>query len=251
MAKKKVNKFREPNKLTPTNYGAIEQNLYALILRKISISVWSEKKQNTFFLNKEIVLPIDELLFWFNCSKSNLTNNVAPAAKAMISKPLIYDNGVNNYNIKFLDYVEYYSNSGLHIKVNENAINVIKEDIPRDYSEIDINHYFKLTGKYSRRLLKIISQWKSIPNKVITLEFDEYRKILGVPENKYNRTESFIKNCISQPMLDVISCSSGEWVAFDDENKGYELHRKGRSFNSIKIMLKKGVAEEEKEDLPF
>ncbi|WP_318511145.1 replication initiation protein [Photobacterium leiognathi] len=250
MTKKKINKFREPNKLTPVNYGAIEQNLYALILRQISISVWAEKKQNTFFSNKEITLSIDELLFWFNCSKSNLANNVAPAAKSMVSKSLIYNDGVNDYEIKFLDSVEYYSNSGLYIKVNANAIGIIKEDIPKDYSEIDITHYFKLKGKYSRRLLKIISQWKSIHNKVITLELDEYRKILGVPENRYHRTESFIKNCISQPMLDVISCSSGEWTAFDDEKKGYELHRKGRSFSSIKIMLNKD-ASEEKNDLPF
>ena len=243
-------KFREPNEITPYEYGVLEQNIYALILCRLSILVWIEKKKGiTPPQNREMNFPIDELLSRFNCSESNLKNNVSRASKSMIDKYVAYSNGRTTDKFKLLESSEYHSNSGLHIKITHRALGIIKEGIPRNYSEIDANHYFSLNGKYSRRVLKIISQWKLTKNKVLVLDIDNYREILGIPDDKYLRMESFIRNCVVSPIRDVINSSNGQWEASDKDQKGFILYRQGRSFKKIQLMMQ--YKSEEDTDLPF
>lgn len=255
MADKKFHhKFREPNLLSPIDYGVLEQDIYALILSRISVSVWAEIKHNVQYKsnNRSFEFSIDEMLTRFNCSESNLRNNVAVAAKLMIDKKLIYEGDSEVRHVSLLDSSEYHSNSGLFVTINTDAMAIIRKEISRNYSEIDANHYFKLSSKYSRRLLKIVSRWKRHSDKIITLDLLEYKKILGVDNSKYERMESFIRNCVRSPINDLLSHSNGDWTPFDDDKNGYIMHRRGRSYQTIQIMLKCTVnSNDNDDDIPF
>ena len=232
--KNRLTKFREPNNIIPVAFTAIEQDIYALILCELSKESWASKHKDTTinFVDNLIEFSITELKDYFDCSLSNLSKNVRSASNSLCVKEIniTLDDG-NNKNIKLLDSCEFHINSGLHIEVNKEAKELIFKFISNNYSEIDLNLYLNLKSKHSKRLLKFISQWKMTKFKTNEIKMSKYRKSFSIDENKYLRTEAFIRKCIDEPIKEILNKSDNQWILKDE--KGYLLKKEGRKIGSI------------------
>ena len=231
---KKLEKFREPINVFPTELTASEQDVFALILCEISKIVGFNKKSTTIE-KKEIPTKFEftekELVRLFGWSKNNIRMTLEPAAKKLQATQIgcSVDDGFEYFSP--LGYVSYVQGGTFVLEVVSTVANRLAENIVSGFSEIDFRLFVRLSGKYERRLLKLLSQWKG--KKEIILSIDKFRELLGIPTSKYKTFANLRRRVIEPAFKDIISKSNGVWSATDKNNLGFELLKNGRYYTDI------------------
>ena len=240
---KALDKFREPVNVFPTNLTAAEQDIFALTLCEISKVVGYNKKAEKSNNELKLIPSVfefseDELMRLFNCSKSNLIKTLKPAALSLKNQEVGYSDNDGFDYFSPLARVSYRKGQPFRVEMLPSVAELIADNVQAGFSEMDFRLFVSLSGRYERRILKLLSQWKTSPNKKIKLTIAEYREIVGVPDGKYKAFDNFRRKCVESTFADIIEKSGGIWTATDKDGKGFELIKKGRSYTHIEFKVK-------------
>lgn len=248
---KKIEKFREPLALYPTGLSAKSQDMLALVLRELSkISGHNRKEAKKAERDENYspkILPIPESYFFseeeimqvFDCSIKDIVRTLGPAADHLMSQIINFWAGDDTrlrkrHLVRSADYVR---GGKLEIVLEKIVAEVMYEEIGERFSEMDLRLFVSLSGKYERRLLKLLSKWRGMAQGAPKIAFSDYRREIGVGEDTHTRPDAFRKYCIIQPIEDIIKKSDGMWTPTDKDGKGYELFKTGRKFTHVRICL--------------
>jgi plasmid replication initiation protein len=236
-------KFREPDHIFPACLSSKEQDIFALLLCEISkdkakldslIREGDKKKISEFKHKTTFSFTTDELSNVFNCTKSNVRMVLEPAAISLMQKDVGYSDSSGFDFFHPISRVRYVDG----ILICEMLPSVIEMIVNyKAFSEIDFKLFISLNGRYERRILREISQWKNI-EKELVFTIDEFKSRLGIKDGQYSIFSNFKKRCIDEPIKDILLKSNGTWIATDENNLGYELIKSGRSYSHIRLKLK-------------
>ncbi|WP_256385196.1 replication initiation protein [Photobacterium toruni] len=248
---KQLDKFREPIAVFPERLTASEQDVFALALCEISKSVaYNQIAKKNGSDQKEIpyIFEFSEkiLIDLFQCSKDNLRKTLEPAARSLLNANVGYSNKHEFDYFSPLVRVRYVVGDKFIIEMAKSISELIAENIQSGFSEMDLKLFVSLSGRYHRRILKILSQWKTVPNKTIRFTIDEFRNAIGVPDDKYKRFQHLKSICMEEPFKDIINKSNGVWTATDKNGAGFELDKVGRSYKYITFKMKYNAVKSEK-----
>lgn len=244
---KKLNKFREPINVFPASLGAAEQDVFALVLCEISKVVGfnsTQIKQCDDFEKKPIPYQFEfseeELTTLFQCSVDNLRKTIEPAAKSLVKREVSYSSERGFDVFSPIARARYNMGQPFFIEMAPSVAELLAENVEAGFSEIDFKLFVSLSGRYERRLLKALSQWKHNPSKEIKFKIQDYRDYIGLEDGEYQRTEALVRKTIKKPISDIIEKSEGCWVPTDPEKKGFLLTRegKGRAYTHVTLKLR-------------
>ena len=247
----KVEKFREPLGLYPTGLGARAQDMFALVLRELSkLSGHNRKELVKASKNEDYspkILPIpescvfseEEIMRVFDCSAKDIARTLHPAARSLTTHPVDLKAGIEGDfdEVTLLRRAKYTKGGELEILIEEDIAKILYEEIGERFSEMDLKLFISLSGKYERRLLKLLSKWRGLSQGAPKMKFEDYRQELGIPDGKYTRPDFFRNRCIVDPIKDIIEKSDGMWIPTDPEGKGYQLFKTGRKFTHVRFCL--------------
>lgn len=231
---KKLNKFREPINIFPQKLSASEQDIFALILCEISKIVGYNKKKAEGEgkpIPTQFVFTEKELVTLFGCSKDNIRMTLEPAARKLQNTQIGYSSNDRFEYFSPIAYVSYIQGQSLSLEVSPTIAERLATNVVSGFSEMDFRLFVKLSGKYERRLLKLLSQWKG--KKEIKLSIKEFREHLGIPSSSYKLFSNLRRSVIEPAFNDIISKSNGVWVACDRELCGFELVKTGKTYTDI------------------
>ena len=125
-----------------------------------------------------------------------------------VSIEINYKDGFDLYTV--FQHIKYKEKKGLHIKFNEDMRDFIL-DIYKGYkkygfTKIEMQQIFMLDSTYAMRLLEILLQYSGEKKKGIihrTLNLDELRNRLNVPENSYKTMSNFRSRALDLPIKEI------------------------------------------------
>ncbi|HCE5184929.1 replication initiation protein [Vibrio parahaemolyticus] len=244
---KKLSKFREPINVFPAALSAAEQDVFALVLCEISKVVGFngiQAKQSDEFEKKPIPYQFEfteaELTGLFQCSVDNLRKTLEPAARSLVRRDVSYSSDQGFDVFSPISRVRYHMGQPFFIEMSPSVAELLAENVEAGFSEMDFKLFVSLSGRYERRILKALSQWKHIPSKEVKFTIKEFRDYIGLEDGEYQRTEALVRKTIKKPISDIIEKSEGCWVPTDPEKKGFALTRegKGRAYTHVVFKMR-------------
>lgn len=239
---KKLIKFREPINVFPACLSAVEQDVFALVLCEISKVVGFNNSLPQDQDKKPIPYHFEfseaELTGLFQCSVDNLRKTLEPAARALVKCDISYSLEAGFDVFSPVSRVRYHKGQSFFIEMSPSVAEFLAESVESGFSEIDFKLFVSLRGRYERRLLKALSQWRRNPEKEIKFEIQAYREYIGLEKSEYQRTEAFVRRTIKDPIADILTKSRGFWVATDVDKKGFILTREGKRNAYTHVILK-------------
>lgn len=129
--------------------------------------------------------------------------------------------------------VEYLIGTGSFVvKINEDAMPYFFE-LKNNFTMLHLKSVLSCTSKYAKRLYAIACQWRSVGS--VTFEISELKRILGLINKKGE--EQFER--ISEFKTKVLEIAAKQINEFTDINISFELIKRGRSFQKVKLLIDK------------
>ena len=129
--------------------------------------------------------------------------------------------------------VEYLIGTGSFVvKINEDAMPYFFE-LKNNFTMLYLKSVLSCTSKYAKRLYAIACQWRSVGS--VTFEISELKRILGLINKKGE--EQFER--ISEFKTKVLEIAAKQINEFTDINISFELIKRGRSFQKVKLLIDK------------
>lgn len=114
----------------------------------------------------------------------------------------------------------------LRISVTKQAASYML-DYSKGFSEIDLRLLLSFKGSYEKRILELISRFKSID---YSTSLSELCLMLGTDFKKFSRFEVFKNIVLINPIKSIVKKSNGLWLIKDGFKDGFTISRKGRSY---------------------
>lgn len=129
--------------------------------------------------------------------------------------------------------IEYLIGTGSFVvKINEDAMPYFFE-LKNNFTMLHLKSVLSCTSKYAKRLYAIACQWRSVGS--VTFEISELKRILGLINKKGE--EQFER--ISEFKTKVLEIAAKQINEFTDINISFELIKRGRSFQKVKLLIDK------------
>lgn len=129
--------------------------------------------------------------------------------------------------------VEYLIGTGSFVvKINEDAMPYFFE-LKNNFTMLHLKSVLSCTSKYAKRLYAIACQWRSVGS--VTFEISELKRMLGLINKKGE--EQFER--ISEFKTKVLEIAAKQINEFTDINISFELIKRGRSFQKVKLLIDK------------
>ncbi|MCT7639123.1 replication initiation protein [Aliarcobacter butzleri] len=156
-----------------------------------------------------------------NFSQEEITNKdyITNLCMSIMSKPFKIYNGVFNW---FSGLV--YKNGVIEYAFDKRLKPFLLE-LKDNFTRYQINDVLKLRSSYSIQVFELLTQYKTIGNRSLTME--EFREILCIPE-KYRNPD--IKRLLDAIQKDLKENTQIEF--------NYEIEKLGRKFNKIHFNIK-------------
>lgn len=190
LSAKRLETFSEPNNFYPANLTATEQDIFALALCEISKVVGFNKKQEKKG-GEQKPIPFEfefsegELAKLFKCSKSNLYNTLLPAADMLRKRDIRFALDDRFFSFNLISGAEYNQGDTFKVEIPKRVSEIIAGNIGDNFTVMDLKLFVILSGRYARRILKLISQWKNKPKVEPKYTLDEFKAYIGVPDEGY------------------------------------------------------------------
>lgn len=131
-----------------------------------------------------------------------------------------------------------YTSNGLDITLTKSGIELITNE-SKGFAQIDLYLFFKLKGRYAKRLLEILTKTKSnIPYTI-----GEIEKMLGSDFSSYSRPSAFLQTVLERPLKELIETSKayqseigGAWVC-GKNGKGFTIKRARSNRTSVNDII--------------
>ncbi len=209
----KINLVVKHNALiNATSDYKFERNELKLICFLISnIDNKREKNFETKFMN------LNEL----NFSEEEITNKeyIIKLCMSIMSKPFKIEKGIYNW-FSALEYEE-----GIIQYRFDPALKPFLLDLKDNFTRYQINDVLKLRSSYSIQAFELLTQYKKIGSRTITIE--EFREILCIPTTYKN---NHIKALLETIKKDLQENTKVEF--------NFEIEKLGRKFNKITFEIK-------------
>lgn len=129
--------------------------------------------------------------------------------------------------------VEYLLGTGSFlVKVNEDAMPYFFE-LKNNFTVLHLKSVLSCSSKFAKRLYAIACQWRSVGYH--TFEISELKQMLGLIDK--DGKEQFKQ--ITQFKKDVLEIAVKQINEFTDINISFELIKRGRSFQKVKLLIDK------------
>lgn len=129
--------------------------------------------------------------------------------------------------------VEYLIGTGSFVvKINEDAMPYFFE-LKNNFTMLHLKSVLSCSSKFAKRLYAIACQWRSVGS--VTFEITELKQMLGLIDKKgkeqYERFSEF--------KTKVLEIAQKQINEFTDINISFELIKRGRSYQKVKLLIDK------------
>lgn len=166
------------------------------------------------------------------------------ATSALRSREYVIEDNKRILQVGLLASAEYIKGEGvIELEVSE-KIRPYLIDLKRNFTSFRLQAAFSLSSKYAKRIYQIASQWKD-KSETRTFTLHDLKVMLALKDPKGIESEQYTKVSMFQKyVLDVAVSQINQNT---DLHIGYELIKKGRSFESIRFQIK----QQEPQQLPL
>ena len=149
-----------------------------------------------------------------------------------------------------------FDKNGLTMTINEKAKNILF-DVTKGFALLDLNIYFRLKSKYSKRLFEMLTKFKNTDPHFTIGKIENY---LNVNRTEYKHCAHFVRAVMGTPIKEIITVSkqyggNRSWGLIDEVNfpTGIEIQRsmKNRTFDNDKVIFHIGQYEREESYKPI
>lgn len=209
--------------------SAREQDMITLIFKALKRSAdnvkFSEDEDND--IQTEFTFSTNQLTEYFSLSRQGLYDMLDVATNGVMGKVAsVKDTDKKTFEKFSLCTYAKFNDGVLTLRVDRHTANHML-DYTKGYAEVDFKLSLALTGEYEKRLLDIISRFKT---DNFTCSLGEFYRMLGTNPDNYVDFKSFRKTVIERPLKRLMQRSYGMWAAKDEKGLGYTLDKKGRSY---------------------
>jgi plasmid replication initiation protein len=166
------------------------------------------------------------------------------ATSALRTREYVIEDNKRILQVGLLASAEYLKGEGvIELEISE-KIRPYLIDLKRNFTSFRLQAAFSLSSKYAKRVYQIASQWKDKAESR-TFSLHDLKVMLSLKDPKGLEPEQYTKVSMFQKyVLDVAVSQINQHT---DLHIGYELIKKGRSFESIRFLIK----QQEPQQLPL
>lgn len=166
------------------------------------------------------------------------------ATSALRTREYVIEDNKRILQVGLLASAEYIKGEGvIELEISE-KIRPYLIDLKRNFTSFRLQAAFSLSSKYAKRIYQIVSQWKD-KAETRTFTLHDLKVMLALKDPKGVESEQYTKVSMFQKyVLDVAVTQINQNT---DLHIGYELIKKGRSFESIRFQIK----QQEPQQLPL
>ena len=223
MIKKEV--IVEHNDLVSAHYdmSATEQNIFCMVLRQIKQDDPPNRIYRIYV--KDLEAATDRKLDY---------NKIRVAAKKLLSRicTINRENG-NILDVVMMSDAEYIKGAGVVEIGLSNKIRPFLFDMKKYFTKYRFHMFMALKSKYSKRIYKMLSQFKN--TGVMHIAVDELKKRLNLLDyktgkEKYTEWNMFVKK--------VLKVSQDELQKFTDLCFAYEAKKTGKKYTHLEFKIR-------------
>lgn len=157
------------------------------------------------------------------------------ATSALRSREYVIEDNKRILQVGLLASAEYLKGEGvIELEISE-KIRPYLIDLKRNFTSFRLQAAFSLSSKYAKRIYQIVSQWKD-KAETRTFTLHDLKVMLALKDPKGVETEQYTKVSMFQKY--VLDVAVTQINLNTDLHIGYELVKKGRSFESIRFLIK-------------
>jgi plasmid replication initiation protein len=168
------------------------------------------------------------------------------ATSALRGREYVFEDNKRLLQVGLLASAEYIKGEGvIELEISE-KIRPYLIDLKRNFTSFRLQAAFSLSSKYAKRIYQIASQWKD-KSESRTFSIHDLKVMLTLKDPKGIEPEQYSKVSMFQKF--VLDVAVKQINQHTDLHIGYELIKKGRSFESIRFIIK--PQEPQQLPLPF
>ena len=215
------------------DFSLTEARLFYIGLREVvprltnKVKVWGDKAYKDF---PTTVIPANELVQMFGNKKyySTLEEICDKLIKKSVKIKRADGKGYSNYTV-FAE-LSYNVDEGLRLEFSPKMIPFLLDLADKPFTKLPFEQVWALHSPYSIRLFEMLLQYQNTKTHERTLEIEELRFCLGVPDEAYrDRMSNFRRFIVDSCVKDI-----NEKTNFKVE---YESVKEGRKIVAFKFKL--------------
>ena len=157
------------------------------------------------------------------------------ATSALRTREYVIEDNKRILQVGLLASAEYIKGEGvIELEISE-KIRPYLIDLKRNFTSFRLQAAFSLSSKYAKRIYQIASQWKD-KSETRTFTLHDFKVMLALKDPKGIESEQYTKVSMFQKY--VLDVAVNQINQNTDLHIGYELIKKGRSFESIRFQIK-------------
>lgn len=205
-----------------------EQDLLSLMILglkkeadKIKFTKANEKIPTSF------IFHTNELCEHFSMTRQGLYKTLDDATSSVMGRfAEIKNNEIQSFEkVSLCSYAEF-KNGVLRLSVTEEAAHYML-DYSKGFGEIDLKLLLSFKGGYEKRILELISRFKTID---YSTSLNELCFMLGTDFRKFKRFDVFKNTVLIKPIKNIVKNSNGVWKVKEGFKYGFIISKKGRSY---------------------
>lgn len=171
----------------------------------------------------------------FNVNDETAYSVLKDASKGLFDRYVTYhdknpETGNNrSFHCRWVDKIGYEKDSGyVYLRFTQDVVPLITR-LEEQFTSYELEQVSKLTSSYAMRLYELLIQWR-IAGKTPLFELKEFRRQLGVEDDKYQTMSNFKKH--------VLDFAVSQVSQFTDIIVKYEQHKEGRTITGFTFQFK-------------
>lgn len=217
------------------NLSAREQDVLTLLVKSLKRS-FDDEKFGDGSVQHEFIFHASELIEHFSLSRQGLYHALDEGTKVMGRIIEMKDPEKKTFEKLVVISKADFADGVLFIRMDKDAAKYLLE-YSMGFAEIDLNLLLSLRGGYEKRILEMLSRFKS--NKDFSISLGEFCKCVGSHYSEYSKFSNFNQTVLVKPIKRIISSSNSSWKVKDGFKDGFVIDKKGRKHrDSDKITFK-------------
>lgn len=205
-----------------------EQDLLSLMIlglkKEADQSKYSQSDDN---IPTSFIFHTSELCEHFSMSRQGLYGTLDEATSSVMERfaEIKNDESHSFEKVSFCSYAEF-KNGVLRLSVTKEAARYML-DYSKGFAEIDLKLLLSFKGGYEKRILELISRFKTID---YSTSLSELCLMIGTDFKRFKRFDVFKNTVLIKPIKNIVKNSNGVWVTKEGFPHGFVINKKGRSY---------------------
>ncbi|HGJ5857812.1 replication initiation protein [Arsenophonus nasoniae] len=217
------------------NLSAREQDVLTLLVKALKKS-FDDEKFGDGNVQYEFTFYVDELIEHFSLSRQGLYHALDEGTKVMGRIIEMKDPVKKTFEKVVIISKANFAEGVLFVRMDKDAAKYLLE-YSMGFAEIDLNLLLSLKGGYEKRILEMISRFKS--QKEFSISLGEFCRCVGSHYSEYSKFSNFKQTVLIKPIRRIVSSSGSTWKIKKDFKDGFIIEKKGRKYrDSDKIIFK-------------